>query len=145
MEFRYHPIIENLQINVDGTEIIYEGNKLLPRINDPKRKTPTYRVSFGGNDYSVAKLVLEAWHGLRENIAQHPSKIDNLKNNHYTNLEWKESPNTGIERWKQKLSPEDKDAILLRVAKGEKIRPIAREYGINETTIRNMRDKYVKK
>lgn len=141
MELRNHPIIENLQINEDGTKIFYEGKSLSPRINDPKRKTPTLRVSFAGHDYSVAKLVCEAWNGLRDNIAQHPSKINNLKDNHYSNLEWKESPNTGIKQFQQRLTPDECDKILVRIANGEKIRPIAREYGINESTIRKMRDK----
>jgi hypothetical protein len=28
MEFRYHPIIENLKINEDGTEILFNGQNM---------------------------------------------------------------------------------------------------------------------
>lgn len=138
MDFRYHPIIEDLRINEDGTEIYYKGDLLTPCINDKTRKTPTYKVNFAGHSYSVLKLVCEAWNGLRENILQSASKINFSAGSHYSNLEWKEGPNTGVERYIQKLKPSDKEKILERVAKGEKNRPLAREFGINESTIRTM-------
>ncbi|WP_348814104.1 hypothetical protein [Flavobacterium maritimum] len=144
MEFRNHPIIEGLKVNEDGSEIYY--NDVLLRIteDDKTRKNPTLRVVFNGRYHSVAKLVCEAWNGLREHTGLFASKINSLTNYHYTNLEWKESPNTGVQKFNQKLSASDIEDILNRIKKGEAMRAIARHYKVDEANIRRIKKKHDK-
>jgi hypothetical protein len=145
MEFRYHPIIEELKINEDGSQIYFKDELLRITINDKTRKNPTLKVSFNSRKYSVAKLVCETWNGLREHTGLFASKIEGLSNYHYTNLEWKESPNTGVKMFNQKLSAEDVKDILTRINNGEGILAIAQIYKFDEANIRRIKKKYVNK
>jgi hypothetical protein len=144
MEFRNHPIIEGLKINENGSEI-YLNNELL-RIteNDKTRKNPTLKVQFHGRKHSVAKLVCETWNGLREHTGLFASKIGSLSDYHYSNLEWKESPNTGVKKFNQVLSSKDVEDILKRLENGEAIKAIARLFKVDEANIRRIKRKHDK-
>lgn len=139
MEFRYHPIIEDLKINEDGSEIYLQGKLIHTNISNRERAFPNAKANFNGKSYSVSKLICEAWHGLRPNIAQFASRVDLKKGFHYSNLEWRESPNTGIERFRQKLSPEDIEDIIQRLKNGDTTKEIAIDYDVTPAKIRLIR------
>jgi hypothetical protein len=145
MEFRYHPIIEGLKVNEDGTEILLHTEKLLQFQNDKSRKNPTFKVGFQNKSHSVGRLVCEAWNGLREHSGQRVSKINALENNHYTNLEWKEGASNGVANFTQKIHSKDIDPILKMIKNKIPLTTIAQQYGVHHTTISRLRDKYVEK
>lgn len=145
MKFRYHPLIEQLKINEDGSQIYLKGALLRITENDRTRKNPTLKVQFNNKQHSVAKLVCETWNGLPEHTGLFASKIGSLSNYHYTNLEWKLSPNTGVEMFNQVLSEKDVIDIQDRIKKGEVMRAIARLYNVDEANIRRIKRKYVEK
>lgn len=91
MAYRYHPEIEGLKVNEDGTEVILNGDplevKLIERKSRAKSDTPY--VVFFGRAHSVGKLVCEAWNGMADNPRWCASRKDRNKGYHYTNLEWK--------------------------------------------------------
>jgi len=142
MELRYHPIIEELLINENGTEIYFKNVLLRAFENDKTRETPTLKVNFLNRAHSVAKLVCEAWNGLREHSGQRVSKIDSLSDNHYSNLQWREGSSNGVEQFKQKIKPDDIDNIIELLKKNKQIE-IARMYGVHEATIYRIKKKYV--
>jgi len=144
MEYRYHPIIEGLKINEDGTEIYYNGNPLTPFANDKNRTTPTLKVNFNNKAHSVSKLVCESWNGLREHSGQRVSKINHLSNNHYSNLEWKEGAANGVGTFVQKIKPDDIDDIIALLKSNKNQVEIAKMYNVNATTIWRINNKYVK-
>jgi hypothetical protein len=145
MDSRYHPIIEGLRLNEDGTEIYFNEELLRITENDKTRKNPTLKVQFNGRKHSVAKLVCETWNGLREHTGLFASKIGSLSNYHYSNLEWKENPNTGVKKFNQVLSADDVENILKRLGNGESNRAIARIYKVDEANIRRIKKKHDEK
>lgn len=145
MNYRYHPIIAELRLNEDGTEIYFNEVLLRSFENDKNRKTPTLKVNFHSRAHSVAKLVCETWNGLRENSALRVSKIDLLKGNHYSNLEWKEGASNGVGKFKQKINPSDIDDIIELLEGSKTIREIASIYNVDTATIGRIKNKYAKK
>lgn len=145
LQFRYHPIVEGLKINEDGSEIYLNGLLLRQFISDKSKKTPTLKVNFGNRAHSVIRLVCEAWNGLSDNTSQRASKINELSNNHYSNLEWKEGASNGVGNFKQKISAADVDEILQMIEEKKTLKSIAKIYGVHQTTISRIRDKYAKK
>lgn len=143
MEFRYHPIIEGLYINENGTEIYFKGVLLEPFENDKTRENPTLKVNFINKAHSVSKLVCETWNGLREHSGQRASKIDLKSGNHYSNLEWKEGATNGVGDFKQKLQLSDVEDIV-ELLKGKTITEIAGMYQVNYSTISRIKKKHDK-
>ena len=144
MEFRYHPIIESLKINEDGTQVYYNGNLLAQFVSDKNRKTPTLKVNFNNKAHSVSRLVCEAWNGLRKHSGQRVSKINLLSNNHYSNLEWKEGAANGVGNFEQKIKPDDSDDIIELLQSNKTQVEIAKMYNVNQCTIGRIKKKYVK-
>lgn len=144
MEYRYHPIIEGLKINEDGTEVYYNGNLLAQFVTDKSRATPTYKVNFQNKAHSVSRLVCEAWNGLRKHSGQRVSKINQLSNNHYSNLEWKEGAANGVGNFEQKIKPDDIDDIIELLKSNKTQVEIAQMYKVNKCTIGRIKNKYVK-
>lgn len=144
MDFRYHPIIEGLRINEDGTQIYFNDVLLRSFCNDKMRENPTLKVNFINKAHSVTKLVCEAWNGLREHSAQRVSKINHLSNNHYSNLEWKEGASNGVGVFKQKIRPEDLDDIIELLKSNKSKIEIASMYNVHNATIYRISKKYVK-
>lgn len=142
MDFRYHPIIEKLRINEDGTKIYFNDILLRSFENDKNRENPTLKVNFINKAHSVAKLVCEAWNGLREHSGQRASKIDIYLGNHYSNLEWKEGASNGVGSFKQKLKPSDVAEIIELLKSTKSKTEIARMYNVNWSTISRIKKKY---
>jgi len=144
MEFRNHPIIKGLRINENGSEIYKDGVLLRAFENDKNRKNPTLKVNFNGVAHSVAKLVCEAWNKPREHIGQRASKINDLGDNHYSNLEWREGASNGVGQFKQKIKPDDIDDIIELLKNKHPVIKIAKTYNVNPCTIYRIKNNYVK-
>lgn len=144
MELRYHPIIEGLKVNENGTKIYYKDVLLRVFENDKKRTNPTLKVNFINRAHSVAKLVCECWNGLREHSGQRVSKINDLSDYHYSNLEWREGSSNGVGNFKQKIKPEDHNDILAQLRDGKSKTKIAKIYGVDCATIYRIEKKYDK-
>jgi hypothetical protein len=143
MEFRNHPIIEGLQVNEDGTEIIFHGERLVPFENDKSRKNPTLKVNFHSKGHSVTRLVCECWNGLSHHVDQRVSKIDQFSN-HYSNLEWKEGSSNGIANFVQKISNSDIQGILDMINLNQTMTEIAKKYNVHVSRISRINKKYGK-
>ena len=89
MNYRNHPILENLKVNENGTSIIYHDEALTSKTYERKGNTiPMEIVAIGSKTVTVMRLVCECWHGMSENIGFIVKKIDPSKGNHYSNLCW---------------------------------------------------------
>ncbi len=147
--FRYHPEIEGLKVNEDGTEIIYFGEELKARGFDRKeREADTLVVHFLGRTHSVGKLICECWHGMRENSGQCATRKDKKKGFHYTNLYWAKcgtNPAAALGEVKRsklsKIRKEDIPAIEKRLRKGESLNSIAADYNTSEMSISRLKKK----
>ena len=82
-EFRYHPLVEGLKVNEDGTEVL---------LNNTPLKISNYSngvfVTINKKQVTTMRLVCECWHGLAENGDFVVKKIDESKSAHYSNLTW---------------------------------------------------------
>jgi len=88
-QFRYHPIIENLKINEDGTVIELNGTPM----NIKEQKLPHLRrirkiVYVGAKTVNTIRLVCEAWHGIAPSGEHAARRVDEDKGDHYSNLCW---------------------------------------------------------
>ncbi len=143
-EFRDHPIIKNLKINSDGTNIIY-NEKVLRIFEYDKKDRPMRMVSVNRKSYTVAKLVCEAWNGLPEDekmIAKHKYCFTD---DHYRNLYWgKRGENKLVRSKLSKISSEDIPVIIDRIKKGDTLKKIAADYGTSDTSIGRVKRRYLK-
>lgn len=150
--YRYHPLIEGLKVNEDGTEIIYFGEKLkaVP-INRKSRPCDTLLVNFDNRTLSVAKLVCEAWNGLAPNLDFCATRIDPAADFHYKNLFWaKKGHNPQYHRIKfpraksSKIKEAEIPTIVKRLKAGETLKSIAADYDTTEMSISRIRKRYIK-
>lgn len=84
MEYRYHPIIEHLKLNEDGTEIL--RNNIPVKIKT--QPNGMRYVHIGSRRISVIKLVCECWHGMADDGSFAARRVDEAAGDHYTNLHW---------------------------------------------------------
>lgn len=153
MESRYHPILEGLKVNEDGSEIIYCGEKLRTyKMNRTARNSDTQLVSFNGSTFSVARIVCECWHGMAKTLEYNATRIKNENGFHYTNLYWaKKGVNTNYDQIKfpraksSKIPESDIPKIVKRLKKGETLKSIAKDYNTTDMSISRIRKRYVNK
>lgn len=146
-----HPIIRDLKINEDGTEIIYKNKPITPRTYHKKgRNNYAYRnVHFMGRTHSVAKLVCECYNGMRKDLSFTIQRKDfNPDNDHYTNLFWgKQGSRVRTSRTKRCKNSKIKDAdlpvVLKRIKKGETLLAIAKSYDTSQMTIQRIKQRYI--
>lgn len=125
-QYKYHPFIEGLRINEDGTSIQMNGQEV--PIYRREGET-TNRVNLKHRVITVIKLVNEAWNGPRENEKQVVCRIDgDFENDHYTNLKWGYSSS-------QRLTAKQKTEIKQKLAQGIKAVELAKEYGVSKSHI----------
>jgi hypothetical protein len=84
MEFKYHPLIEHLKLNEDGTEIL--RNNIPVKIKT--QPNGMRYVHIGSRRISVIKLVCECWHGMADDGNYAARRLDEAAGDHYTNLHW---------------------------------------------------------
>lgn len=149
MIYKYHPEIEGLKTNEDGSEVVYNGEVLrqIP-INRKSRATDVMLVCFKSKKFSVAKLVCECWNGMAENPRWVATRLEKSKGFHYTNLCFKPrgfNPAMGTEKVKRSklsnLSKNDVIAIQKRLKKGETLSSIAIDYNTSDTSISRIKEK----
>ena len=88
-QFRYHPVVEGLKVNEDGTSIIYKGEEVISKTYDRKNNSiPIQMVTVASKSVTVMRLVCECWHGMSDNLGFVVKKVDPEKGNHYANLCW---------------------------------------------------------
>lgn len=141
-EFRYHPEIEHLKVNEDGSEILLNDSEMEVKV----RKSgyhPFRFIYYKGNQIGVARLVLECWQGMPpipKLTAKH--KDGDYTNYHHENLEWANVG--GNSKYPPKLNPEQKKEILKKIEAGKGDSAIAKEYGVSRNAIFNLRKKQEK-
>lgn len=83
MEYRFHPIIEGLKCNEDGTDVRM-GNEIV-RIKDSL--TGRY-IHVNERRVTVLRLICECWHGMAIDRGMAARRIDENKGDHYSNVHW---------------------------------------------------------
>ena len=150
MEYRYHPIIENLKVNEDGSDIILNGEHLTIKIYQPKHtRNPTQSVHINRKKISIQKLVCEAWHGVTPNGEYAARRVDERNGNHYSNLYWGKkgmtlSSASGAKKPQRKMTLEV-CADIVEESKNTSVREVLKGMNISEMTFYRFRKKYVKK
>lgn len=153
MAYRYHPEIEGLKVNEDGTEVRYRNEVLeVKDMERTERATDFKYINLNGGVFSIAKLVCECWNGMSENprwCATRKVKEDGF---HYRNLEWKPrgfNPQRGTGKVKRSslsnLTQEDIAKIEKRIKKGDTLRSIAADYATSDMSISRIKKKMQKR
>jgi hypothetical protein len=150
MEYRYHPIIENLKVSEDGSIILKNGQPAVIIIDKlPHARTTRKLVGFGLKKVTVTRLVCEAWHGIAPTGEHAARKVDQSAGDHYSNLYWGKKGNTissakGVPKPTRKMTAEVYANIVKR-SKTETVRAILKELDISENRFYQYRKKHVKK
>ncbi|WBX72925.1 hypothetical protein PG913_08415 [Tenacibaculum pacificus] len=141
MAYKYHPEIEGLKVNEDGTQVLYCGELLeVNTLNRKIRKSDMLYVYFNRKTYSVAKLICEAWRGMADNPRWYATRKIKANGFHYTNLFWAPC-GTNPEAKKKargtrsKIKKEDVPVIEKRLKKGETLKRIASDYNTSDMSI----------
>lgn len=150
-EFRYHPIIEGLKVNEDGTEIVYKGTTLnIVPMNRRSRPSDTLMVNFDGRTCSVQRLVCEAWHGMAPNVSYSATRRNPDGNFHWKNLFWgKNGTNPHYHKIKfprpksSKIAESEIPGIVERLKKGETLKSIAKEFNTSDMSICRIKKRYL--
>ena len=150
MEFRYHPIIENVKVSEDGSEILRNGEPMIIASDHPEHmRNPRKIVRFGKKNVTVIRLVCEAWHGIAPTGEHAARRVDEEKGDHYSNLFWGKKGMTlssakGVVQPTVKMTPEVYANVMKR-SKEESIRAILKELDISENRFYQYRKKHVEK
>lgn len=150
MEFRYHPIIENLKISEDGSEILMNGSPVTIASDHPEHmRNPRKLVRFGKKNVTIIRLVCEAWHGIAPTGEHAARRVDEAKGDHYSNLFWGKKGMTlssakGVVQPTLKMTPEVYANVMNR-SKKESIRAILKELDISGNRFYQYRKKHVEK
>lgn len=147
--YRYHPIIEGLRINEDGSSIIYLGDEIpTKKLNRASRNSDTLLVYFNNQQHSVARLVCEAWHGMAENMDFVATRRNPVDGFHYKNLFWaKKGVNPNYHKIKfprssiSKIPESEVPKIEKRLKKGETLKSIAKDYNTSDMSISRIKKK----
>ncbi|CAA0247824.1 conserved hypothetical protein [Tenacibaculum maritimum] len=143
MAYKYHPEIEGLKVNEDGTEVFYNGEPLkVGKLKRKERESDMLYLYFQKRTFSLAKIICECWHGMAENPRWVSTRKEKAKGFHYTNLSWEKrgkNPEMGSNKIKRsslsKLSPADIESIKNRIKKGDVLKEIAKDYDTSEMSI----------
>lgn len=90
-EYRYHPEIEGLKVNEDGSEVLL--NEIPVSLKERSRgKHPFKFFYYKDHQIGLAKLVLECWEGMSPEPKLTAKHIDgDYSNYHHENLQWGKS------------------------------------------------------
>lgn len=84
MEYRFHPILEQLKCNEDGTDIRVNNEPLRIKTEPDGRRY----IHVNDRRITVIRIVCECWHGMPENMGRAARRIDEAAGDHYSNLHW---------------------------------------------------------
>jgi len=148
--FAIHPVLIDLKINEDGTEIYWQNKKLAIKTCYPKnRGNYSYRhVQFKSRTHRVTKLICEAWHGMRDGD-QHVQRYNGYENDHFKNLYWgsrgghmkkltKNAKRSGL----SKINNNDIPEILKRIKNNETLISISISYNTSVMSIYRIKKRY---
>lgn len=143
-EFRYHPEIEGLKVNEDGSQIFLHDKQLDIKVhNKGEGKATASYIYYNTKMIGLAKIVLECWKGQSPEINLTAKHIDNDTTNfHHTNLRW--GKKGGNPKFPSKLTPTDQKEILQKLESGIQGSTIAKEYGVTRNAIYQLRNKQEK-
>lgn len=147
--FRYHPIIEGLKINEDGSQILLNGEEVKIVVQKlPHMRYPRKVVYLNRKGINTIRLVCEAWHSPAPTGEHAARRIDEQKGDHYSNLYWGKKGHTlssakGIVQPTSKMSPEVYAEIVKR-SKTESVRAVLKDLNISENRFYQYRKKHVK-
>jgi hypothetical protein len=150
MEFRYHPIIENIKVSEDGSVITLNGQPVIIASDHPEHmRNPRKLVRFGKKNVTIIRLVCEAWHGISPTGEHAARRVDEAKGDHYSNLFWGKKGMTlssakGVVQPTVKMTPEVYANVMNR-SKKESIKAILKELDISENRFYQYRKKHVEK
>lgn len=144
-----HPIIKELFVNEDGSEVIYHGEKLKVRSYGNLKKS-NYKQKFVyvvRKLIPLAKLICETFHGMRSDMSLTVQRKDfNPDNYHYENLFWgtRRNQTKKFKRSKiSKLNEKDVMDIIQRIKNKESMVAIGKSYGVSDTTIYRIKKRYI--
>jgi len=149
MKFKTHPIVTDLKINEDGSQLFYKGEPLYSKEYKVKgRHYLKKHVNFNNQTHSFAKLICETWNEIRPNKEMVVKRRDfNPENYHYTNLYW--APRGGMRTKKtkrvktSKISEKDIAVIIERIKAGDSLRTIAKTYNTSDMSIHRIKRNYL--
>lgn len=150
MEYRYHPILENLKVSEDGSSILINGIEMsIVTQKLPHTRNPRKVVYFHKKGVNTIRLVLEAWHSLAPTGEHAARRVDEQKGDHYSNLFWGKKGHTissakGVIKPTAKMNPKVYAKIMKR-SKKESVRAILKDLNISENRFYQYRKKHVKK
>ncbi len=150
LEFRYHPHLENVKVNEDGSIILKNGVPANIVVDQLKHmRNPRKLVYFNLKGVNTIRLVCEAWHGVAPTGEYAARRIDEAAGDHYSNLYWGKKGHTlnsakGVVQPTLKMTPEVYVNVMKRSEK-ETIRDILKELDISENRFYQYRKKHVEK
>ena len=139
--FRYHPEIEGLKVNENGSKVLYLGETLEVReSNRAERNNDLKYVYFKGTIHSIAKLVCECWNGMAENPRWCATRKVKANGFHYSNLFFapcgtNPEKKSAKRASSSKIPKEDIPKIEKRLKKGETLKAIAKDYNTSDMSI----------
>lgn len=148
MKTTKHPLLD-LIINEDGSQMWYQGKEIeVKSYKNDRDNYPFKRAAFANRTHSVAKLVCEAWNGLREEMNQVVHRKDkNPLNDHYTNLYWSKRGNIHTARtnwdYRSKVKPAEIPTVVKRLESGETLNRIARSYSTSDMAIHRIKKRWM--
>lgn len=150
MAFRYHPEIEGLKVNEDGSKVFYLGESLeVRKAERTSRNNDLQYMYLKGAMYSIAKLVCECWNGMADNPRWCATRKIKANGFHYTNLFFAPC-GTNPERknnkrgTRSKITKEDVPVIEKRLKKGETLKAIAKDYNTSDMSISRIKKNMIK-
>jgi len=146
---KQHPILSELKVNEDGTNIVWKGQSLdVKNYKIDRNNYPQKFVNFNGQTHTILKLICEAWNGERPEIGMIVKRRDfNPDNYHYTNLYWAHRGGMRTKLTKRiknsKISENDIEVIIERINAGESLRAIAKTYNTSDMSIYRIKRRYI--
>lgn len=145
-EFRFHPIIEGLKVNEDGSEVIWNDRTVPIKevyIGEIKRARRT--VNILSKTVTIGRLVCECFHGLSPDGDYAATMLDKNKGEHFTNLYWAKRGTLINPNNRRMVTEDDYNAIMKRIEAGETQKEVLRDYPFTKMTFCNYKRKYGKK
>ena len=151
MAYRYHPEIEGLKLNEDGSEVLLNGELLtVGKLKRTSRNSDMLYVYFKNKTYSVAKLVCECWNGMADNPRWYATRKEKVKGFHYSNLIWAPcgtnlQPRDRKRSNKSRVTEAEVKKIEKRLLNGETLSAIASDYSTSDMSISRIKKQMNKK
>lgn len=144
-----HPILNELIMNEDGTQIYFNGNPLdVKSYKAAGRNYSQKIVNFNSQTHTLIKLICETYNGEKPKLGMVVKRRDfNPDNDHYTNLYWAERGGCRTKKTKRvknsKISENDIEVIIQRIEAGESLNVIAAAYNTSDMSIYRIKKNYI--